>query len=448
MKRIFSIFLLSMSFCSNAQIISTYVGTGVLGFSGDDSLSTIAEIGYPSGLFIDNNNNLLVCHQDFVRKVDRRTSIITSLAGSDTASSLGGGGDGGLATCAEVVAPIALCVDALGNLYIADQWFSEIRKVNISTGIIDTFAGCRLVGSSGDGGQAKNARFNTISGVCIDTILGYLYISDAYNYRVRRVDIASGIITDFAGTGTSGYSGDGGAATAAKLSRTLGICIDQHHNVYIGDWDNGAIRKVDAYGNISTYAGYGSVGYSGDGGLATAAKLSKSSALCIDSLGNLYFTDENNERVRKIDAHSKIITTIAGDGIVGFSGDGMPATSCEFNHPDGIAIDNDGYIYISDYNNQRVRIIKPSVTNYANEIPSLVDEISIFPNPATSEIFVSSHDKINSIEIVNFVGQTVFKNEYDENNVGISVNMFAPGIYYAKVYNNSEKIEVKIFTKN
>ena len=357
MKKWAFILLLLLPCCVRSQTITTYVNTsGIYGYSGDGGLADTAKIAAPVPLNFDNSGNLLIGQADLIRKVDKLTTIITTIAGSDTASSLGHGGDGGPATCAAIIVPFGICVDKTGNLYIADNWFSEIRKVTLSTSIIDTFAGNRIIGSVGDGGLAKNAQINGPFGICFDTAQHYLYICDAGNHKIRRVDMSNDTIGAFAGTGINGYGGDGSPAINAKFSRMLGICMDANNNLYIGDWDNHRIRRVDGVtGIVTTIAGNGTGGFSGDGGAATVAELQKPTGICFDKCGNLYFTDEDNNCVRRVDISNGTINTIAGNGIAGFGGDGGPAMSASFNHPTGIAIDSSGNLYISDYYNNRVR---------------------------------------------------------------------------------------------
>ena len=415
-----------------AQTISTYIGNGVMGYSGDDGSASICEINLPVGVYCDRNNNVLVCENAYVRQVDPLSKIIKTVAGCDTASSLGRGGDGGPATRALILLAASVSEDNSGNLYIADQGYNEIRKVTTATGLIDTFAGCRSVGNSGDGYNAKLAKFNTIGIVNVDTMHNVVYISDEFNYRVRKIAISTGIIEDFAGTGTEAFSGDGGPATAAEFSRVLGLALDRSGNLYIGDWDNGRIRKVDvATGIVTTVAGNGTTGFSGDGGPATAAQINKTTAICFDSCGNMYFSDENNQRVRRIDANTGIITTIAGNGTAGFSGDGGPASAAEFNHPTGVAMDKYGSLYVADYYNNRVRRIADVACNYARTAVGEVSEasVSIYPNPATNELNIGHVAADCSYRLTNLLGVVVQQGALRAGENSISIAHFAPGLY-------------------
>ena len=355
MKRLLLI-LLFIPFCAHSQIITTVVGNGTWGYTGDSGLAINAEIEYPVGLNLDDSGNLLICQRVAVRKVDKLTGIISTIAGSDTASSAGGGGDGGFAISAFLDEPYAICTDVEGNYYIADTWYSEVRWININTGIIDTFAGNRTEATSGDGGPAKSAELDDVFSICFDTGQHYLYISTEFGHMIRRVDMLTDTIMAFAGTGVNGYSGDGGPAINATFSRVQGICFDHSGNLYIGDWDNARIRRVDVITDIvTTIAGNGISGYSGDGGLAINAMVNRPTEICFDKCDNLYFSDQNNNRVRRIDHITGVITTIAGNGVAGFVGDSSLAVNAELNNPTGVCIDSVGNLYIGDYNNQRVR---------------------------------------------------------------------------------------------
>lgn len=260
-------------------------------------------------------------------------------------------GDGGPATAARLREPTGVVMDGAGNLYFADHFNHRIRKVDIG-GIITTVAGTGVVGFSGDGGPATAARLNFPAETEVDAA-GNLYIADQLNDRVRKVN-TSGIITTVVGTGVAGFSGDGGPATAARLHEPIDLIFDGSGNLYIADHDNQRIRKVDAGGIITTVAGTGVAGFSGDGGVATAANLNGPREVELDGAGNLYIVDTDNNRVRKVNAGG-IITTVAGTGVAGFSGDGGLATVAQLDGPNGAAVDGSGNLYIADRDNHRIR---------------------------------------------------------------------------------------------
>ncbi len=263
--------------------------------------------------------------------------IIKTVAGDGTRSY---SGDGGSATSAALDDPLSVAVDSVGNIYIADSVNARIRKVTAATGIITTVAGNGTHGYSGDGGPATNAELDFPTGVAVDSA-GNIYIADYDNYRIRKVVASTGVISTMAGTGTYGYSGDGGPATSAELGAPTGVALDTAGNLYIADCFNERIRKVaKTTGIISTVAGDGTIGYSGDGGPATSAEFYYPWGVAVDSAGNIYIADTDNGRNRKVTVSTDIISTVAGDGEYGSSGDGGLATSAELSSPYGVPVDN------------------------------------------------------------------------------------------------------------
>ncbi len=334
---------------------STAVVSGAItiafGYSGDGAGATLAMLAGPAGVAVDKSGNLYIATyaDNRIRKVDSQNSIST-FAGN---SGYGFAGDGGPATAAQLSAPRGIAVDASGNLYLADRWNNRIRK--ISNGTLSTIAGNGQGGFSGDNGPAANARFNSPDGVAIDKS-GNIYISDFFNNRVRMVSPA-GVITTVAGTGISGFSGDGGAATSAQLSQPAGLAFDSAGNLYIADSNNGAVRMVTPAGKISTVAGTGAPGFSGDGGPATGAKMMAPFGVALDSSNNLYIADYYGW-IRMVTASTGVISTLAGNGSIGYSGDGGPATSAQFYNPLAVAVDSSGTVYVADSNNGAVRMIQ------------------------------------------------------------------------------------------
>ena len=278
------------------------------------------------------------------------SDTITTIAGLGTA---GVSGDGGQATSAQLNKPRGVAVDAQGNVYVANEDGNRVRKV--SGGVITTVAGTGTLGYSGDGGQATSAQLNGPVGVAVDG-QGNLYIADRGNNRIRKV--SGGIITTVAGNGTMGYSGDGGQATSAQVNQPYGIALDAQGNLYIADYQNYRVRKVSG-GIISTVAGTGTAGFSGDGGQATSAQLKGPLGVSVDAQGNLYIADVNDYRVRKVSGG--IISTVAGNGTLGFSGDGGQATSAQLNAPADVTVDRAGNLYIADYVNNRIRVVSGGI---------------------------------------------------------------------------------------
>ncbi len=281
-----------------------------------------------------------------------QSNVISTVAGTGTA---GFGGDGGPATSAQLNAPFGVAVDSAGNVYIAEWSNHRVRKVSAG-GVITTIAGIGIAGFGGDGGRATDAALNSPEGVAVDAA-GNVYIADSFNNRVRKID-TSGTITTIAGNGFVGYTGEG-KATDVGLNDPSGVAVDNSGNLYIADNSNHRVRKVVlSSGTISTIAGTGIGGFSGDGGPALSAQVYNPTHLTVDRAGNIYIADYTNNRIRKING-SGVITTIVGTdtdrGQGGYSGDGGPATSAQFNKPAGVAIDSAGNLYIADAGNDRLR---------------------------------------------------------------------------------------------
>jgi uncharacterized protein (TIGR03437 family) len=247
-----------------------------------------------------------------------------------------------------------LAVDASGNLYIADSQNAKVRKVS-SGGTISTVAGNGTPGYGGDGSSATGAQLNTPTGVAVDGA-GNLFIADFSNNRVRKVS-PSGTITTVAGIGNSGYSGDGGPATNAQLNTPTGVALDSRGNLYIADAGNSVIRMVTAGGTITTIGGNGTAGYSGDGGPATRAQLANPRAIAVDAVGNVFIADGSTV-IRQIIYPTGIIQTIGGNGTRGYSGDGGLATSAQISGPSAVAQDASGNLYLADANNNAVRVLR------------------------------------------------------------------------------------------
>ena len=304
---------------------------------------------------VDGAGNLYIADTSNhrIRKVDA-TGVITTVAGTGTA---GFSGDGGAAASAQLSNPYRVALDSAGNLYITDYGNNRIRKVD-AAGVISTVAGDGTYGYGGDGGPATAAQLYNPSGVALDGA-GNLYIVDGDNQRIRKVD-AAGVISTVAGDGTRGYGGDGGAAVAAQLDYPSGVALDGAGNLYIAEANGNRIRKVDAAGVITTVAGDGTFGSSGDGGPAVAARLGTSVSVAVDGAGNLYISNYGTQSIRKVDA-AGVITTVAGDGTLGsgYGGDGGPATAAQLNFPRDVAVDGAGNLYIADSGNDRIRRVRP-----------------------------------------------------------------------------------------
>jgi sugar lactone lactonase YvrE len=339
--------------------ITTVAGTGTVGLPGDNGAALNATLSAPTCVLPDGNGNVYVCdaNEYRVRKISMVTGTITTVAGNGTG---GYSGDNGPATSAQILAINGLALDASGNLYLAGG-DNRVRKVAAGTGIITTVAGTGAAGYNGDNIAATSAELNYANGVAVDAS-GNLYIADELNNRVRMVSAATGMITTFAGTGSGViYNGQNIPATSANIYYPTSVAVDSSGNVYIADSSNILIRKVAAgTGIITNVAGVASTpGYNGDGIAATSAELNHPAAVAVDGSGNLYISDFANARVRKVTAATGIISTVAGTGISGFSGDGGAATSAQINNVQGVGVDANGLLYIADTNNNRVRVVYP-----------------------------------------------------------------------------------------
>src|SRR5262245_45892585 len=372
--------------CRGQSVISTVAGTGTCCADADGVSATLAYLQGADALTIDSAGYLYIWEtQPFrIRKVST-AGIITTVAGIN--QNFGSTGDGGPATGALLAGGSThsgLAMDSAGNLYISDTNNQRIRKVNTS-GIITTVAGNGALGFSGDNGPATSAMLNDPQGIAVDSA-GNLYIADASNSRIRKVSPA-GIITTVAGNGNVVDSGDGGPATSAAVDRPAGVTVDSAGNLYIAEGRR--IRKVNAAGIISTVAGTGVLGFSGDGGPGPSAQIRGANGLAVDRSGNLYFADTSNQRVRKVDV-AGIITTVAG-GVAGFAGDGGLAVNALLRVPHDVVFDAAGNLYVSDTGNFRIRKISAPAT----PLPASPSSLSFsFTNggttPASQTVTISS----------------------------------------------------------
>ena len=392
------IVVMAISFGAKAQIITTVAGNGIQGYNGDSIVATTAELNGLSAIVADKYGNIYIAEafSNRIRKVNIN-GIISTVAGNGTR---GFSGDGGVATLAQLSSPSELVFDTLGNLYFSDEYNHVIRKIDTNS-IITTIAGNGMSGFNGDSVAATSATLYYPRGIVIDNY-GNIYISDQFNNRIRKVD-SKGIITTVAGNGTAGYSGDGAGATSAQLNYPNGVTLDIFSNLYISDNGNNVIRKITPNGIISTIAGNGSGGFNGDGGAATSAELNIPIGVAIDKYGNIFIADYFNNRIRKVNTKG-IISTVVGNGIYGFSGDGGAADSAELNDPEGISIDAYGNLYIPDALNFRVRKVTGLVTPLIlNSFNAAKQENNVLLSWQTATEVYSSHFNIQrSIDAKDF----------------------------------------------
>jgi trimeric autotransporter adhesin len=361
-------------------VISVAAGDGTVGYAGNAVQASSARLYSPRGVTSDASGNIYIAdgYSNTIRMMEKTTGIITIVAGNTSFYGVNGdggyGGDGGPATLATLYYPRDVAVDASGNIYIADSYNNRIRMVTKSTRIITTVAGTGSSGYSGDGSLATSCKLSAPRSVALDAS-GNIYITELAKSRILMVTKSTGIITTVAGNGTRGFSGDGGLATSATLINPTGMTFDASGNLYFAVRNR--VRMVTkSTGIITTVAGTGTAGYSGDGGLATSARINWALSVAVDALGNLYIADTYNNRIRMVTKSTGIITTVAGTGTAGYSGDGGQATLGMMDHPFGITIDTAGTIYISDTFNDRLRVLTLGVASAAPPTPG--------PSPSVS----------------------------------------------------------------
>jgi alpha-tubulin suppressor-like RCC1 family protein/sugar lactone lactonase YvrE len=347
--------LLSLAQPARAQQIHTIAGTGVQGFSGDGGQAVNAQLYLTTGVTVDAGGNLIVSDlgNHRLRKIFP-TGVITTIAGTGVA---GFSGDGGQATSAQLNQPVSAIVDAAGNIYFSDYSNHRVRRI-ATDGSITTIAGTGVAGFSGDGGQATSAQFNLPLGLALDGA-GALYVVDRSNKRVRKINLGTGVVTTIAGTGSGTFSGDGAAATSAGIDAIGTIVFDAAGNLYIADNANHRVRRVNTSGVISTFAGTGTMGFSGDGGQAASAQLNGPYGMRFDSQGNLFVATDGDNRIRMI-TPAGVISSIGGNGTTTLAANGASPLSGSVRADVDIAIDAHGDLYLANIGINQIRKITRS----------------------------------------------------------------------------------------
>ena len=346
---------------AQSGIINTVAANGIAGFAGDGQPATNAKIDTIGYTAVDDSGNIYIsdAQNNRIRKVYAKTGLMTTICGTGTA---GFSGNYGSAVLADIYYPFGIAVDHNFNVYFADNGNGMIRKIDQSTGIITPFAGTGNGGNTGNGGSADTATFDDVVALAVDAA-GNVYVSDDVAGCVRVIMASNHNIYQYAGNNTAGYTGDGFPATAAQLSFPLGIAIDNSGNLYIADWKNFVIRKVDASGIITTFAGIaGNNNYNNASGPATAVPISSPTGVACDRKGFVYVADAGDNVIRQINPNTNYDLVVAGDANAGYNGDNIVATTADLNYPFTVSVDTNANIYIGDLLNFRIREVGANTT--------------------------------------------------------------------------------------
>ncbi len=439
-KLLISLVLLGFCTTANAQIITTIAGNGFSGCIGNDMPATDAQLDGITGITADKYGNIYMVSNlcGLVRKIDAAGTITT----------IGGGGTSHLDSIPATDAAIFcddIAADDSGNVYVTNADYYIIQKITTATGIIKTIAGTGVNGFSGMGGPATAAQIGGILGISFDK-KNTIYLSDKGNNRIYKINSA-GIIHSIAGNGTYGYNGDGIPATNAQIALfnfVDRVVADSVGNIYIPDYFNNRIRKIDTFGIIHTIAGTGTGGYNGENIAATAAQISSPTNVYLDKTGNIYFCEFLNHRIRKINT-SGFISTYAGTGIQGYTGDNGLASLAQLNFPISICQDKNGNMLISDNDNARIRKINANM-GIANE-NKMQCQIIVKPNPNKGQFDIFINEQVQEemeITIVNVFGELVqLKNGFTNNIIEFKTEL-PNGIYFLTAKTDSQQYYSKI----
>ena len=435
----FSIF--NVNFIKAQGIITTIAGNGITQYIGDGSPAHSFSLALPKSIYVNKKGKVYIADNanNRIRTVyhDTLSTIVGSSVPGDT-------GDGGLADTATLRDPDGVCLDTAGNIYITEWYNDLIRKVDVHTGIISTICGITGGGFGGDGGLADTARLGNPGGVCTDAA-GNIYIPDYNNHRIRKISVADGVINTIAGTGVNSYSGDSGLAINATLSYPNSVCVDVSGNVYFSEYGNNTIRRIDALtGIITTVAGTGAQGYSGDGDLATHAELAGPSGIFVDKHNYIYLAEYKNNVVRLI-TPTDTIYTIAGTGGYGYTGDNGPPLNATFNNPTAVYTDDSGYLYIADGHNSVIRKITPIDTIRVGIKEVVRPSFNIYPNPSSGKFSIISAEQTSAdVKITNTIGQCVYNTSCTCNRIDIDFSSYPKGVYFIQYITSEQGTTKKI----
>ena len=429
----------------NAQgIITTIAGNGITQYIGEGSPATAYSLALPAAVCVDKNGKVYVANNadNLIMTVYHDT--LRTIVGDTSLSGSSDSGDGHQADSAQLRNPNGLCLDTAGNIYIAEWYNDLIRKVDAHTGIITTICGVSGSGFGGDNGPATAAQLSHPHGICADPA-NNLYIADYDNQRIRKINLTTGNITTIAGTGANGYSGDNGPATSAALSYPNSVSADTSGNIFFAETGNNTIRRINAAtGVITTIAGSGPQGFSPDGTAATSALLNQPNAVFADKYGYIYISDYGNDIIRTISPDG-LIYTIAGTGAHGYSGDEGRPLDASFRGPTALCTDDSGYIYIADGTASVIRKMSPIIVLKVGVKNIAIPSFNIYPNPSTGKFTITpAQDDNATITIVNTIGQLVFSARGYGKSMTIDLSGHPPGMYFVHYVTTSGETTTKV----
>jgi len=429
-----TLFILTTAFClnMNAQLVSTLAGSTTPGSA--NGAGTTASFKAPVAVCTDGIGNLFVAdyNNNLIRKIIISTGVVTTLAGSTTPGFADGTG-----TAATFWSPAGLVADGLGNLYVADQSNHEIRKIVISTGVVTTFAGSHLMADTTNGIDTA-ARFNNPHGVAIDGN-GNLYVADTGNNEIRKIVTSSGVVSTFVGSTIPGSTN--GIGTAARFSDPVAITADGSGNLYVADLVNEKIREIVISTRVvTTLAGSNSTGSAN--GTGTAASFNFPSGVAVDGIGNLYVADANNNEIRKIVISTGVVTTLAGSTTAG-STNGI-GTAASFKGPNGVATDASGNLYVADTGNDEIRAISLSTGAGIEEFTNNTMELNIYPNPNNGSFVIEPSSAIKQTMQVYDVNGKMVLSQTINGKTSIDANNLNEGVYNISLQSNEGVVNKRL----